>query len=123
MFDEAAFDMKNYKLQSMFDRVELFRLNQINVLANGLEVHITEINTIIDVSYNQQMRKVWPAKCKMPRMQKRNSALKHEFYELTTSKGQPEKILRLLLAAAVFTQSVPLKDRDLDPESFMASRT
>ena len=73
------------------------------MLVSGLEDNITEINTIIDVSYNQQMRKVWPTKSKVPCMQKRNTALKNEFYELITLKERPEHVQRLLLVAAVFT--------------------
>lgn len=121
LFDEAAFSMKNFKVQSMFDAVERCRCNQVFLLQNGLEVHMTELNTIIDVSYNQQMRKIWPPKGKMPRMEKRNSGVKNEFYELKNMKGQPAKVQRLLLVAAIFTQSVALKDRDLDPEALLAS--
>lgn len=102
-FDEAAFSMKNFKVQSMFDAVEKQRQSQANAVQIGLGLHMTELNTIIDVSYNQQMRRIWPAKGKMPSMQKRNSGVKNEFYDLKNGKDQPENVQRLLLAAAVFT--------------------
>ena len=74
LFNEAAFFMKNFKVQSMADKSNKFRTQQMTLLANGLEVHILQLNAIIDVSYNQQLRRAFPnlTNSAMPTMQKRN---------------------------------------------------
>ena len=73
-FNEAAFFMKNFKVQSMSDKSAKLRLTQQHLLANGLEVQILQLNAIIDVSFNQQLRRAFPnqTNSKMPAMQKRN---------------------------------------------------
>jgi hypothetical protein len=43
----------------------------------------------------------------MPFLKKRNHQLQNEFTELAMLKDPPIRVQRLLLVAAIFTQSVP----------------
>lgn len=64
-----------------------------------------QLNAIIDVSFNQQLRRAFPnlTNSKMPAMQKRNIQLKNVFMEIALMKSPPAKFQKLLLAAAIFT--------------------
>lgn len=51
--------MKNYKVESMTDKSAKLKLRQSQLLGNGLEVSILQLNAILDVSFNQQLRHVY----------------------------------------------------------------
>ena len=85
---------------------------------------MTELNTIIDVSYNQQLRRIYICKTnsKMPSLQKRNSSIRFEFNELAMMHVKPDKVIRLLLSAAIFTQCLQDKYKHMDSEALYACR-
>lgn len=58
----------------------------------------------------------------MPSLQKRNSSIRNEFTELAMMTIKPEKITRLLLAAAIFMHCLSEKYRHMDFEALYACR-